>query len=319
MQVDPQPSPSPLAPAKFRDPERTAGGEPRAKVALDRLRTLWLNTGTLCNLTCANCYIESSPRNDRLVYLTAAEVRAYLEEIEREGLGTEEIGITGGEPFMNPDLVEILGDCLARGYRVLLLTNAMKPMMKRAEAFAALRPLAGDRLVVRVSLDHYGPAVHEAERGPRTWAPALAGLRWLVEQGFRVDVAGRFLSGESEAQLRAGFARLFAEQGLPLDARDPARLVLFPEMDETAEVPEITEACWGILGKSPAEVMCASSRMVVKRKGAAAPVVMPCTLLPYDARFELGASLAEGAGPVPLNHPHCARFCVLGGASCSAR
>lgn len=319
MQADPQPTPPPLAPEKFGDPERTAKGEPRAKVALERLRTLWLNTGTLCNLTCANCYIESSPRNDRLVYLTAAEVRAYLEEIEREGLGTEEIGITGGEPFMNPDLVEILGDCLARGHRVLLLTNAMKPMMKRAEAFAALRPLAGERLVVRVSLDHYGPAVHEAERGPRTWVPALAGLRWLVEKGFRVDVAGRFLSGESEAQLRAGFARLFAEQGLPLDARDPAQLVLFPEMDETAEVPEITEACWGILGKSPAEVMCASSRMVVKRKGAAGPVVVPCTLLPYDARFDLGASLAESAGPVPLNHPHCARFCVLGGASCSAR
>lgn len=319
MQADPQPTRPPLAPEKFRDPERTAKGEPRAKVALQRLRTLWLNTGTLCNLTCANCYIESSPRNDRLVYISAAEVRAYLDEIAREGLDTEEIGITGGEPFMNPALLEILGDCLARGFRVLLLTNAMKPMMKRAEAFAALQPAAGDRLVVRVSLDHYGPAVHEAERGPRTWAPALAGLRWLVARGFRVDVAGRFLSGESEAQLRAGFARLFAEQGLPLDAQDPAQLVLFPEMDASAEVPEITEACWGILGKSPDEVMCASSRMVVKRKGAAEPVVLPCTLLPYDARFDLGASLAESAGPVPLNHPHCARFCVLGGASCSAR
>jgi hypothetical protein len=47
-------------------------------------------------------------------------------------------------------------------------------------------------------------------------------------------------------------------------------------------------------------------------------VVLPCTLLPYDAAFELGDSLAAARRPIALNHPHCARFCVLGGASCSA-
>ena len=61
-----------LVPAKFRDPIRTAKGEPRATVGLRALDTLWFNTGTLCNLTCGNCYIESSPRNDRLAWLTAA-------------------------------------------------------------------------------------------------------------------------------------------------------------------------------------------------------------------------------------------------------
>ena len=93
-------------------------------------------------------------------------------------------------------------------------------------------------------------------------------------------------------------------------------------MDERADVPEITESCWGILGKDPNEVMCAASRMVVKRKGAAIPVVLPCTLLPYDPAFEMGATLAEAAradsdmfdhGAVKLCHPHCAKFCVLGG------
>jgi hypothetical protein len=64
-------------------------------------------------------------------------------------------------------------------------------------------------------------------------------------------------------------------------------------------------------------MMCASSRMVVKRKGAARPAVVACTLLPYDARFDLGPTLAEAARPVALNHPHCARFCVMGGAACS--
>ena len=63
--------------------------------------------------------------------------------------------------------------------------------------------------------------------------------------------------------------------------------------------------------------MCASSRMVVKRKGAATPAVLSCTLLPYDEAFELGVTLKEASGAVKLNHPHCAKFCVLGGASCS--
>ena len=130
-------------------------------------------------------------------------------------------------------------------------------------------------------------------------------------------IAGRRLAGESEAAARAGYAALFAGHGLRVDADDPAALVLFPEMDAAADVPEISEACWGLLGVSPASVMCASSRMVVRRKGAPRPVVVACTLIPYDDRFALGETLAEAAPSVSLNHPHCARFCVLGGASCS--
>jgi hypothetical protein len=64
--------------------------------------------------------------------------------------------------------------------------------------------------------------------------------------------------------------------------------------------------------------MCATSRMVVKRKGAPAPRVVACTLLPDDPQFDLGETLAESFRPVKLNHRHCAKFCVLGGASCSA-
>jgi len=94
-------------------------------------------------------------------------------------------------------------------------------------------------------------------------------------------------------------------------------LTIFPEMDATVDVPEITEACWDILHKTPDDVMCSSSRMVVKRKGADAPAVVACTLLPYDRQFEMGRTLQEASAAVPLNHPHCAKFCVLGGAACS--
>ncbi len=306
-----------IDPRKFRDRDITAGGEPRARVRLRRLETLWFNTGTLCNLTCRNCYIESSPRNDRLAYLSAVEVAGYLEEIEGEHLGTRNIGFTGGEPFMNPELCAMLEDVLARGFEALVLTNAMKPMLKVRNDLLALRERHGKRLTLRVSIDHHTRHLHELERGRRTWGPTLQGLHWLTAEGFNVDIAGRLFSGESESEARAGFMRLFERERIDLDAGDPASLVLFPEMDEKADVPEITEACWGKLGKSPAEVMCSNSRMVVKRKGHGRPVVVACTLLPYDPRFELGETLREAQTEVALNHPHCASFCVLGGASCS--
>ncbi len=308
---------APLDTAKFRDPFITAKGEARAQVALRSLETLWFNTGSLCNLTCRNCYIESSPLNDRLAYLTCDEVREYLDEIARDELPTRLIGFTGGEPFMNREIISMLEEVLSRGFEALVLTNAMKPMHRLRPQLLALRSGYGDRLRIRVSLDHSTREVHEAERGPGSWAPTIDGLLWLARNGFAVDVAGRRFSGEPEAQLRASFARLFAELDVPIDAADPVRLMLFPEMDAQRDVPEITTACWGILRKSPDEVMCASARMVVKRRDATAPTVLACTLLAYDPQFEVGRTLAEAARPVLLNHPYCASFCVLGGGACS--
>ncbi len=92
----------------------------------------------------------------------------------------------------------------------------------------------------------------------------------------------------------------------------------FPELDETAEVPEITTNRQDILDKSPNDVMCASSRMVVRRTGASKPVVLACTLLTYSPEFEFSESLVEADCRVYLNHPHCSKFCALGGATCSA-
>ncbi|HUW72861.1 MAG TPA: radical SAM protein [Methyloceanibacter sp.] len=318
-----------LARAKFTDPDHTVAGARRARVPLARLRTLWINTGSLCNITCRNCYIDSSPENDRLAYITRAEAAGYLEEISRDGWPVTEIAFTGGEPFMNPDMLGMLADVLGRGFSALVLTNAMQPLLRPRvrDGLLALRDAYGERLSLRVSLDHYTKKLHEEERGPGTFDRTIEGIDWLAAHGIPLALAGRTCWGESETDARAGYAGLIAARGWPVDAGDPLALVLFPEMDETAEVPEITEDCWGILGKSPTDVMCASSRMVVKRRGAAAPVVLPCTLIAYDPAFEMGATLAEAAqanggmfdhGAVKLCHPHCAKFCVLGGGACSA-
>ena len=309
----------PLDPAKFRDPFVTAKGEARAQVALRALETLWFNTGTLCNLTCRNCYIESSPRNDRLAYLTRGGGRRLSgrDRARRTADAADRLHRRRAvhEPATSSAMLD---DVLSRGFEALVLTNAMKPMRKLRPQLLALRERYGERLRIRVSLDHYEPAVHEAERGRRSWAPTIDGLVWLARNGFAIDVAGRRFSGEPEADLRAGFARLFAELDLPVDADDPVRLMLFPEMDAQRDVPEITTACWGILHKSPDDVMCASRAHGGEAQGRG------------DAR---GAGLhAAGLRSAVRARPHaggggaarcrstiriCASFCVLGGAACS--
>lgn len=304
---------------KFKDPLLTAAGEPRASVALNRLSTLWINTGTLCNITCRSCYIESSPRNDRLVYIRKAEVLTYLDEIAEEGMATEEIGFTGGEPFMNPEIIGILEACLDRRLKVLILTNGMRPMQRHRAALLDLNRRYGPLLTLRVSLDHYTADRHEEERGPGTFVHALSGLKWLIQNGFRTSIAGRTMWGEDPATERGGYLRLLADHDIAFASEEPGALVLFPEMEPTRDAPEITTACWGILHKSPDDIMCSTSRMVVKRKGAAKPVVVACTLLPYAREFELGDTLREAGRSVPLNHPFCSQFCVLGGSSCSGK
>jgi hypothetical protein len=142
--------------------------------------------------------------------------------------------------------------------------------------------------------------------------------KWLFDNGFRLSIAGRAIEHESIDQALLGYQALFDAIGLQLDASKPAHLVIFPEMDLNKEVPEITEQCWDILDKKPEQQMCASERMIVKRKGDAQPTVLPCTLLAYDEQFDLGNSLAAAATRVQLNHKFCAQFCVLGGASCSS-
>ncbi len=302
---------------KFTDPLLTVHGEKRAIVTLKRLSTIWFNTGSLCNIACKNCFMKSSPTNDDLSYLSLEQVAVYLDEIAAENLPVEEVAFTGGEPFMNAEFLDMVSESLSRGFRVLVLTNAMKPLLLRQKQLCRIKEQYGDLLVLRVSIDHFTRKGHEEIRGRDSWKPMMEGLKWLSVNRFNLHIAGRTCWNETEKQSRAGYGRLFRSEHLCIDENDPVKLVLFPEMDRSLDVPEITSGCWGILGVNPETMMCASSRMVVQKKNSLGPVVVPCTLLPYEKEFELGGSLAESIKDVHLNHPHCAQFCVLGGGSCS--
>ena len=303
--------------AQYDDPVSTSNGSPRAKVSFENLKTLWVNTGTLCNLSCPHCYISSSPTNDRLLYPSLADITPYFDEIKKHNMPTEEIGFTGGEPFMNPHIIPLIEESLKRGFNCLILTNAMQPMMKRSKQLLFLKTKFGNQLRLRVSVDHYSEKKFSEERGVRAWKPMCLGLNWLKLNGFNFNIAARKLWDEPETEIRTEFQLLFKELGLSLDAFNLNHLVIFPEMEEGKATTEITESCWDILGVSPNQIMCSNSRMIIKRKGTNKTSVMPCTLIPYEKSFELGSTLQEAKKTIHLNHPNCSNFCVLGGGSCS--
>ena len=299
---------------KFKNPITTADGSTRAFIEAKRIKTLWFNTGTLCNIECKNCYIESSPKNDRLVYITFEEVKLFIDEAIDKNLGTKEIGFTGGEPFMNKDVLKMIEYSLSKNFKVLVLSNAMKPMLNRKED---LLKINHQDLTIRVSIDHYQKEKHEEIRGKNTFNVMMEGLKWLNQNNFNYALATRLLWGEQEDQLRDNFNLFIDKYNLKLDAKSKEQLVTFAEMDEKVDTPEITTACWNLLGKNPDDIMCSSSRMVVKKKTSPKPSVIACTLLPYEDEFDLGQNLTNSLKKIYLNHKHCSKFCVLGGSSCS--
>ena len=303
-----------LSDNKFKDQKVTADGSNRAFIEARNIKTLWFNTGTLCNIECRNCYIESSPKNDSLAYLTFEEVKSFIDEAVNKNLGTNEIGFTGGEPFMNKDIMKMIDYSLRKGLKVLVLSNAMKPMLNRTKELIKLNH---SNLTIRVSIDHYEKEKHEEIRGKNTYDVMMQGLKWLNENNFNYTLATRLLWKEKEEDLRKNFGTFIKNNNLKLDTYSPKELVTFAEMDEKIDTPEITTSCWDILNKDPNDVMCSWSRMVVRKKNSKNPSVIACTLLPYADEFDLGETLTNSLQKIYLNHKHCSKFCVLGGSSCS--
>jgi MoaA/NifB/PqqE/SkfB family radical SAM enzyme len=201
---------------KFSDPKITAKGETRASVELTKLKTLWFNTGTLCNLSCENCYIESSPKNDRLSYLSVNDVKPFMDEIKSDYQDVELIGLTGGEPFLNPNIINILDEIMSHGHSVLVLTNAYRVMNKHLNNLIELNKKYPDQLFLRVSLDHYTQAVHEKERGPRTFDGTLHMMKELYDLGFKLSIAGRSITTESIDEAINGYQKLLEQNEIDL-------------------------------------------------------------------------------------------------------
>jgi MoaA/NifB/PqqE/SkfB family radical SAM enzyme len=129
---------------------------------------------------------------------------------ELAGLGGREILITGGEPFLDPDLVELVR-AAARWAPVTILTNAM--VFARGSRRRMLEALDPAAVTMQVSLDSGTPALHDRHRGQGSFDRARSGIALLRELGFRVKVAATV--GAEDAGEEAGLHALLHGEGIP--------------------------------------------------------------------------------------------------------
>ncbi|MDE2366048.1 MAG: radical SAM protein [Betaproteobacteria bacterium] len=296
---------------------RLPGGEPRGFIQPHALDELWFHTGTACNLACPFCLEGSKPGDDRLQLLRFQDAIPFIDEAL--ALGVKQFSFTGGEPFINKDVIRIL-DYALRHRPCLVLTNATEPLIRRIKQLEPLRNRAC-ALSFRVSLDYPDAARHDAGRGNGMFASALTGLRKLHEMGFHVSVASQLSAGTAAdmadvPDVAAAFAEIFRNAGLPVDLPR----VEFPEFHPPGAqifTPQITEMC--MTGYQTEETrrafMCAFSKMVAKSEGRMK--VYACTLVDDDPDYVLGDTLAEALQiPVSMKHHRC-YSCFKYGASCS--
>jgi len=200
---------------------------------------LWLYTNFDCNLCCDYCCVRSSPKAPRRA-LGIERVRRIAREAAE--LGVSEIFVTGGEPFMLPEIGEILAVCAAAA-PTTVLTNGMLFAGRRLEM---LRSLPRERVKLQISLDSPTPERHDSHRGKGTWARTREGIERARAEGFRVRLAAtvstdaeaeefrRFLDAhhvsEEDRVIRRIALRGFATQGIALAKAD-----LVPEVTITAE------------------------------------------------------------------------------------
>ena len=152
---------------------------------------LWLYSNFGCNLACDYCCAGSSPRASKRELPVEVAARAAT---EFAALGGEEILITGGEPFLHPQLAEPVRVCATEA-PVTLLTNAM--LFQRGRRRAVLESMDRSHVTLQISLDSAGPELHDRQRGAGTHARALAGIRLARELGFRVRVAATYAPADA--------------------------------------------------------------------------------------------------------------------------
>lgn len=274
------------------------------------LDTLWFQVaGTLCNLSCTHCFISCSPHNHAHEMMTLAQVEDYLREAET--LGVKEYYFTGGEPFMNRELPEMIEAALRRG-PVTILTNGV---LIKAETAAKLRALADASeysLDLRISLDGWDAATNDPIRGEGTFDRILEAIAVVARAGLNPVIT--VTEACASAATREGRAR-FLEFLRAIGLTQP-RLKIMPLLRIGAEEKRgRAYASWETLrdrALTAAELealQCSSSRM------ATASGVWVCPILLDAKEARMGATLAEALRPYPLSHAAC-WTCHVEGLSC---
>lgn len=291
----------------------TRAGEPRGFIDSDRLKELWIHTGTACNLACPFCLEGSHPGDGRIPGMKLSDVKPFIHEAL--DMGVEQFSFTGGEPFVIRDFVNIL-DYASQHRPCFVLTNATEPLLRRRHQILPLKDNPHP-IHFRVSLDYPDTARHDRDRGEGSFAQSLEGIRWLLDQGFKVSIARQTDPGEQPDQVEAAFRGVFDAEGI----HQKLAFTAFPDLGTPGSddgSPEVTETCMEKYPtrESRSHFMCTYTRMLVKKGDQVR--VYACTLVDDDPQYDLGATLTESMDErVMLRHHRCFS-CYRFGASCSA-
>jgi len=283
---------------------------PPGNVNTTSIKELWFHTGTTCNLSCDGCLEGSHPGSTRIEHLTFDDAVRYIDEALL--LGVEQFSFTGGEPFINKEMVAIL-DYALQFKPCLVLTNGTKPLQHKIEELITLQD-SKHNLTFRVSLDHYDEARHDAIRGDGNFTLALKGIELLDNAGFDVSIARHEDRNEDSAVVESKYGDLFEANGLSKERV----FISFPDLlspdSHPDGLPTITENCLKKFDGTTG-FMCESSRMIVKKNGHCS--VYACTLVDDDDSYSLGTTIMETVEtPIHLTHHRCFA-CFNSGASCS--
>lgn len=219
--------------------------DPATVLGPDRMpgARLWMYTNFHCNLACDYCCVVSSPQAPRREL--GADRIARLAK-EAADWGVHEIYLTGGEPFLLPDIGTIANSC-ADLLPTTVLTNGM---VFKGRALRELESIRRDRVALQISLDSATPPVHDACRGEGSWSKAVDGIRLALAKGFRVRVAAT-VAAPGPGELR-DLHRLLDDLGIPPEdrvVRPIAQEGLAAEgvvITRTSLVPEVTVTADGV-------------------------------------------------------------------------
>jgi len=272
------------------------------------LDTLWFQVaGTICNIACTHCFISCSPKNHSHEMLSLADVEERLAEAKR--LGVKEYYFTGGEPFMNRDMIAILRRTLQQG-PASVLTNGM---LLRREVCQQLRELIDESeysLDIRVSLDGFDAASHDAIRGAGVWERVMSGLRNLAELDINpVITVTEAAEGAGSEEGRARFLELIRSFGF-----SKPRLKVLPLLRIGAEATrthgyEPWERLTDLPEDDAAVLQCSTSRMITSKGVYVCPI-----LLDFD-EARMSDTIEESLRPFPLKFGAC-HTCWVDGVSC---
>ena len=280
-------------------------------VELGSLDELWFQVaGTRCNLTCTHCFISCSPHNDSFGFLSLSDVeRRLLESVE---WGVKEYYFTGGEPFLNPDMVAILERTLEFG-PATVLTNGTVLKSEWLERLRTAEQGSLYSLEFRVSIDGPTPELNDPIRGLRTFERAMHGVELLVQHGFLPIITMTRVWNEADDDSILGRFREALHQ-LGYDRprlKVLPRLLLGAEANRTCGYSSSDRVTAEMLADyDTSKLICQHSRVVTDRGIAVCPILIDSP----DAI--MGQSLSDADRGFTLSHGAC-MTCYQYGAICT--